>query len=132
MQGASPQQRMSFVLQLAFIELCQHEAGVSNCVDSDIVSASVRSAPGELQLHPEKASMRGANRESRWLRNDCSLCVDPTLDERSHPEALVLLVSYRCDNDLAPSVSANCIAGQYRRRTHRRDSCLHIGGATTE
>ena len=49
------------------VELGEHESGVTNRIDADVVPAAMRGAPGELDFDPDESAVRGADRESRRL-----------------------------------------------------------------
>src|SRR5450759_5760045 len=120
--------RAGFARSLQLFQLGQKQTRVGNCVDSNVVAASVRRASGQGDGYPHEAAMGGADREPCGLRDDCSIGADPVGEQRAHAEALVLLVDDGGDEDLATGVGSR---GFHGGGAHRRDATFHVCRAAT-
>src|SRR4051794_13739830 len=95
-------------------------------VDADVVSASMRGAPRQLDVDPGKSAVSGTNRETRRLGDDHGVGGDATIQQRPGAEALVLLIDDGGDEDSALRIR---LRSEYGCGTHRGDAAFHVGRA---
>src|SRR5215211_2137151 len=95
---------MLSLLQATCIELVdvgKHKARVANRIDTDIPSAAVRRASGELDLRPHKSTMRRTDSESSRLSENCVFGTNSAVEQCTHAEAFVFLIGYGGNDDLS-------------------------------
>jgi len=105
------------------IQLGEEKSGVGDGVDSNVVSAAVGGATGELDIDPDEAAMRGTNGEARRLGDDGGVRAHATGDEGPHAEALPFFVDHGGDNDSSFRVGRRAECGG---RAHCGNATFHV------
>ena len=86
---------------LELLELREHECGVGDRVDSDVVAAPVRCPTAECHVDPDKAAMRRANGKARRFGDNRGISAHAALDQCAHTQTFVFLVRDRSNENLA-------------------------------
>src|SRR5258706_6237351 len=129
MERAATEQLMArtrLARALELFELSEEEACVGDSVDSDVVAASVRCPSGHNDVHPDEATMGGADRQSSGLSDNCRFRADPVGQQCAHAEAFVLLVDDGGDENLPAGIRLRAFRCS---SAHRGNAALHVSRA---
>src|SRR5687768_4291475 len=114
-------------ISLEHAELLEHEPGVENRIDTDLVAAPVSRAPVDLDLDPRESLVRRHDRETRGLSDDRRIGAYAPTQQLASPHARVLFVGDGRNDDLSLYPARRRARG---RGAHRGKTALHVGSAT--